>query len=129
LQRVIELQKLAMEGQKNALKMEIHYNRDNAKQVINTIHNNDYKSELNNQFSKIINLMESNNKLMETNIRSMVDAHKSQSLGRKTTFPILKKKIRLVPQPLLFRRKNRLRYPKLVLWMDKRVRRTLKVSH
>lgn len=81
LQRVIELQKLAMEGQKNALKMEIHYNRDNAKQVINTIHNNDYKSELNNQFSKIINLMESNNKLMETNIRSIVDAHKNQSLG------------------------------------------------
>ncbi|MDD3173569.1 MAG: hypothetical protein PHF63_07910 [Herbinix sp.] len=65
-QRMIELQKRSMEGQKNSLNMELHYNKENTKQIINALHEEGTKMDLGEQLSRIINLLETNNELLKS---------------------------------------------------------------
>ena len=64
LQRMIELQKKALEGQKNALNLEINYNKENTKQLMQVLREESMKNEWKDQFSKILDLLESNQEIM-----------------------------------------------------------------
>lgn len=65
LQKFTELQKMSMEGQKNALKMQLHYDRENTKQLINVLNDKINHNDMENQLSDILNLLDDNNKLLE----------------------------------------------------------------
>ncbi len=65
LHKMVELQKKALEGQKNALNLEINYNNENAKQLMQAIREESIKDSLQEHVSKILDLLESNHELMK----------------------------------------------------------------
>jgi hypothetical protein len=65
LHKLIELKRLSMEGQKNALNMEIQHNRANTKQLINVLQEESKKQDYAEQLSKILDRMEINNQLIK----------------------------------------------------------------
>lgn len=65
LQMVIDLQKKAMEGQKNALNLEINYNKENTKQLMQVLREESEKASFQEQLSKILELLEDNHELMK----------------------------------------------------------------
>jgi hypothetical protein len=66
LQRITELQKKSMEGQKNALKLEINHNRDNSKQIIKSLREEEAKNNYAEQLSKILELLEENKAILSS---------------------------------------------------------------
>ena len=60
LQKIIELQKKSLEGQKNALNLEINYNKENTKKILAYLQDEDKNKDLSEQLSKILTLLESN---------------------------------------------------------------------
>lgn len=65
LQKITELLKKSMEGQKNALKLEIKDNRDNTKQIIEAI-TRDEKTSESEQLAKILELLQENRELLSS---------------------------------------------------------------
>jgi hypothetical protein len=65
LQKITELLKKSLEGQKNALNLEINYNRENTKQIIHAIKQKDSNYNVNEQLSSITELLEKTNELLE----------------------------------------------------------------
>jgi hypothetical protein len=66
LQRMTWLHKKSLEGQKNSLNMEIHYNKENTKQIINALHEEGENVDIKNQIAKILKLLEENNELLKS---------------------------------------------------------------
>lgn len=64
-QMLIELQKKAMEGQKNALNMQIHYGKENTKQLMDTISSKEDKSDVIPQLERVLELLDVNNDLLK----------------------------------------------------------------
>lgn len=67
-QMLIDLQKKSMEGQKNALNMEIHYNKENTKQLIEAIKAEGNQTEVLAHLTKILQLFDVNNDLLKNYI-------------------------------------------------------------
>lgn len=65
--KIMELQKKALEGQKNALNLEINHNRDNTKQILEALREEDRNKELKDQLNSIITLLELNSDLLKDN--------------------------------------------------------------
>jgi hypothetical protein len=65
LQILLELQKKSMEGQKNALNMQIHYGKENTKQLITAIRAEENKNDGSKQRSDILYLLKENNELLK----------------------------------------------------------------
>jgi|GEM_PF-545971 hypothetical protein len=61
---LIDLQKKSMEGQKNALNMQLHYNKDNTNLIVEAIRGQDQNAELHAQIVKMLELMEVNNNFL-----------------------------------------------------------------
>lgn len=67
-QKITELQKKSMEGQKNALNLEINYNKENTKQIIKVLREQGKKLDQEEQLSLISNQLEKNNAYLQENI-------------------------------------------------------------
>jgi hypothetical protein len=80
LQRMIELLKKSLEGQKNALNMELHYNKEYTKQLLEAIREESSKTELTKQLSDILKLLEDNNKLLGSGIVTLDSIKQIQDL-------------------------------------------------
>lgn len=70
LNKMTELQKKALEGQKNALNLEINYNKENTKQLIKVLREEGKRSETNELLNKILESLEKNNELLQTQINN-----------------------------------------------------------
>lgn len=68
LNKMTELQKKALEGQKNALNLEINYNKENTKQLIKVLREEGKRSDTNELLNKILESLEKNNDLLQTQI-------------------------------------------------------------
>jgi hypothetical protein len=66
LQKITDLQKKALEGQKNALNLEINYSKENTKRLMGVLREERTSTELQEQLSTILTLLEDNNKLLKT---------------------------------------------------------------
>lgn len=62
--KTIELQKRSMEGHKKAVNLEVHYNKENTKELINAIHKEGSESNREDQLKRIIELLEANKELL-----------------------------------------------------------------
>jgi len=71
LQKLTELQIKLMEGQKNALNLEINYNKENTKQLINALHEESNKTEQNELMLKILEAIEKNNVLLQKQMQQI----------------------------------------------------------
>lgn len=71
LSMMIELQKKSLEGQKNALNLEINYNRDNTKQLIQALKEESSRMDTSELFTKILDRMEKYSELVEHQLDSM----------------------------------------------------------
>jgi hypothetical protein len=56
--KITELQKKSLEGQKNALNLEINYNKENTKHLIKVLHEESEKNDYQEELRQIINLLE-----------------------------------------------------------------------
>lgn len=76
-ERIIRIQKLSMEGQRNALNLEIQYNRANTKQLIKVLR--EYKAGGNYEepISKILVTLEENNALLKKRFGSLDNSEDS----------------------------------------------------
>jgi hypothetical protein len=68
LSTLTDLQKKAMEGQKNALKYEINYNKENTKRLILALREENNHEDMNELLMKLLNSMERNNELLENQV-------------------------------------------------------------
>lgn len=66
LQKVLELQKKSLEGQKNALNLEISYNKENTKRLMGMLREEENQTA--EQITKILTLLEKNNELLQSKI-------------------------------------------------------------
>ena len=66
LQRVAMIQKKSLEGQKNALNLDIQYNKENTKLLIDAIKEEEKNSDLKIKLTRILELLEENNQLLRT---------------------------------------------------------------
>jgi hypothetical protein len=66
LQKITDLQKKALEGQKNALNFEINYNKENTKRLMGVFREEGKSTEFQEQLSTILTLLEDNNRLLKT---------------------------------------------------------------
>lgn len=69
--RINELQKKALEGQKNALNLEVNYNKENTKQLIHVLREEGNKTEQNELLLKILEALEKNNALLQEQMQQM----------------------------------------------------------
>jgi hypothetical protein len=71
LQKITELQMKSLEGQKNALNLEINYSKENTKQLINVLREEGNHSELKEQLTLIASYLETNNELLKTRMNNI----------------------------------------------------------
>ncbi len=71
LSTMTELQKKAMEGQKNALNFEINYNKENTKRLIQALREENNRAEVSELLIKMLNSMERNNELLEKKLNNL----------------------------------------------------------
>lgn len=64
LQRISELQRKIMEGQKNALNIEVNYNKENTKLLVKTLREECSKLNQDDQISLIVSLLQHNQELL-----------------------------------------------------------------
>lgn len=64
LQRIIELQRTSLEGQKNALNLEISYAKENTRKIIEALKEDNSDQNLSNQLSGVLLAMKENNRLL-----------------------------------------------------------------
>lgn len=72
-QRITELQKKSLEGQKNALNLEIQYNKENTKRIIHLLTEDEKTNEITEQLNRILDLLENNNSLLQSKVSFAVD--------------------------------------------------------
>jgi hypothetical protein len=65
-QRITELQKKALEGQKNALNLELQYSKENTKRIIGILQEEEKNTEIGERLSEILSLLEINNRLLQS---------------------------------------------------------------
>lgn len=70
LTTLTELQKKAMEGQRNALNYEVNYNKENTKRLIQALKAENNSAEIMELLMKLLTGMERNNELMEKQLNS-----------------------------------------------------------
>ncbi|MGB4661195.1 MAG: hypothetical protein WBI07_18630 [Mobilitalea sp.] len=68
LQKIMELQKKSLEGQKKALNIEVNYNKNNTTQIIEFLKTQGEKLDRQEQLSIILDWMEKNNELLKENL-------------------------------------------------------------
>jgi len=78
LQSMIELQKKALEGQKNALNFELNYNKENTKKIIEAF-KEDSGDKHSEQLARILDMLEKNNTLLKEQIELQKNASESSS--------------------------------------------------
>ncbi|MDF2905726.1 MAG: hypothetical protein K0R34_1047 [Herbinix sp.] len=71
LNKLIELQKKALEGQKNALGLEINYNKENTKQLIKVINETGNQAETQELLNKIIEQLENSTQVLQNGLQNM----------------------------------------------------------
>jgi hypothetical protein len=67
-QKMMELQKKSLEGQKKALNIEVNYSRDNTVQIVELLKTQGEKLDKQEQLSIILDWMEKNNELLKENL-------------------------------------------------------------
>jgi hypothetical protein len=67
-QRMTELQMRSMEGQKNALNMQLHYDKENTGQIIQVLKEEKSETDFQEKLVNILELLESNYKFLKTQI-------------------------------------------------------------
>ncbi|MBH1941948.1 hypothetical protein I5677_13685 [Mobilitalea sibirica] len=86
IQKLIELQKKAMEGQKNALNLQVNYNKENTKQLIKVLKEESERLDYIDQISLILSQLEKNHALLQDNLVKTSDiSDRKQSLEDKAT--------------------------------------------
>jgi hypothetical protein len=65
LQKIIELQRTSLEGQKNALNLEVSYSKDNTRKIIEALKEDSQDHNLSGQLSDILSAIEENNRLLK----------------------------------------------------------------
>ncbi len=70
LTTMTELQKKAMDGQRNALNFEINYNKENTKRLIQALREESNHADTNELLMKLLTSMERNNELLEKQLSS-----------------------------------------------------------
>jgi hypothetical protein len=65
LQRILELQKKALEGRKNALNLEMNHNKENMRQLIGMLRQEERNSGVNDKIEQLLTLLEQNNELIK----------------------------------------------------------------
>ncbi|MHB8127971.1 MAG: hypothetical protein ACYDEX_03130 [Mobilitalea sp.] len=73
IQKITELQKKSLEGQKNALNLEINYSKENTKQLINVLREEGNHIELKEQLKLITSYLEDNNELLKAHMNNRED--------------------------------------------------------
>jgi len=68
LQKMMELQKKSLEGQKKALNIEVNYGRDNTTQIVELLKTQGERLDKQEQLSIILDWMEKNNELLKENL-------------------------------------------------------------
>lgn len=68
LHRITELQKKSLEGQKNALNLEVHHNNENTKRILSILSEEDRNNEILNQLERILTQLERNNELLQSRV-------------------------------------------------------------
>ncbi len=87
--RVIELQKRSMENQKKALSLEVRYNKENTKQVLEVLQKEGIEKNLEEKLKKVIELLEINNELIkEHNIAPEPSGSKEEIPSEPEAFQI-----------------------------------------
>ncbi len=71
LSTMTDLQKKAMEGQRNALNFEINYNKENTKRLIQTLREENNRADMNELLIKLLSSMERNNELLENQLSTI----------------------------------------------------------
>lgn len=71
LATMTELQKKAMEGQRNALNYEINYNKENTKRLIQALREENKFAEVNELLMKLLSSMERNNELLANRLNNI----------------------------------------------------------
>jgi hypothetical protein len=71
MQKLIELQMKALEGQKNALNLEINYGKENTKQLMNVLREEGSRLDQKEELSKILSCLEDNNSLLKEQINKL----------------------------------------------------------
>lgn len=83
-QKITELQKKSMEGQKNALNLEINYNKENTKQIIKVLREQGKKLDQEEQLSLILNQLEKNNAYLQENIGKIQYEYSKEDTSSET---------------------------------------------
>jgi hypothetical protein len=65
-QKIMELQKKSLEGQKNALNLEISYNKENTKRLIGLFRGKE--NDVSEQIAEILSLLQKNNELLQSRV-------------------------------------------------------------
>lgn len=73
IHKITELQRKVLEGQKNALNLEINYNRENTKQLIHALREEGDKTDQKELLQKIWEELEINNTLLQEQLRHLKD--------------------------------------------------------
>lgn len=73
IQKITELQKKSLEGQKNALNLEINYSKENTKQLIKVLREEGNHLELKEQLTLITSYLEENNELLKAHRNNIED--------------------------------------------------------
>lgn len=64
LQKIIELQKTSLEGQKNALNLELSYLKDHTKRIIGAMKEDNHEGDLKDALTDVLAAVEENNRLL-----------------------------------------------------------------
>lgn len=80
IQKLIDLQRKALEGQKNALNLEINYGKENTKQLIKVLREEGSRFEQKEELLKILSYLEENNMLLKQHIEKLGRSYSSGDL-------------------------------------------------
>lgn len=70
LQKVIELQKASLEGQKNALNLELSYLKDHTRRIVGAMKEENNEDSINQNLSGILSAIEENNRLLREQLET-----------------------------------------------------------
>ena len=71
LYKIAELQKKSLEGQKNALNYEINYNKENTRQLIKVLREENNRTEVSDLMARLLESMNRNNELLEAQLNKL----------------------------------------------------------